>query len=907
MLYCTLQLWTLCSDSIKLMNICIFSSVRFEVVRIQAIVRGYQARIWLDFQTGQAIMIQRIIRCYLAKNDWWRRRLGTILTVADVKCLQVNSASKKIQRWWKKNCCSKREKAAAMKIERFFIHVKEEVDREIKRHKKAKKARRQKRPHKMKEDDDSLLERVFDKVNEEEEKAQMKLQSIEEAKAIEQAGRAASIELRKYHQLRSNSNVISNQGRSPYRSPDRSKHGQSDDRSQIDASPHKSRHSTLGRGDRHTHKHDRHNGKYQADDIKRSSVRIHPTKQPPESILDTSIDAKSDISGVTAPSIFLKNVLAAKPPKYASVTPKERIEDFSLEDASGRLREIPLYHKDKRHRERQEKRDNMSLSVAQDNSHNHYHVGQSAGSSSRAEFQRARQPQRDHTMVASRDRPSRIGGTGHLGRDVHDCPQSQLDEKSISVRHEGEVLQSSSDINEVKELEQRLTQSHRLKKKEIGGEYKHHSVLRETPHQYHNNDATMKDQRSVRQPCSPSHSIGGRGSGQKHRSSPQRDVKISMNTIEDAIEVNMDSAGRHGPRSTKRTGSQQRISNNKFFDQEMEGSILMRSQSRGKAFNSNGHQSMDHVEYQMETSRNPRMESLNIHGREYGSQHHSQDERRSIQSQSPNNRGRGHSQHNQCSNDKYHIGNYNSPMKSPHRRSRSRQRLLHREVSHQSQHRHSLAGISIAHDESERKMERSQRSPQTKTSKFNRSEIGQSAPNKVGMERIPRTNSQAKSPMRPQSRSRHQSQSQPQSVNSQVYPSHPTSHSIHQSQSLDMQAESGQAKSSMRPHSRTRHQSLSQSQAVNSQVYPSNPTSHSIHQSQSLDIVAGSVMRPQSRTRHRSRSRSQSVNRQANSPSRRANRSTHQSQSVDLHEGSLIPPGRGTRRLSNSGDLPEMA
>ena len=53
----------------------------------------------------------------------------------------------------------RREKRAALVIERFFIYVKKEVEKEIKALKKKKKAKRRQR--KMKQSDDYILERAW--------------------------------------------------------------------------------------------------------------------------------------------------------------------------------------------------------------------------------------------------------------------------------------------------------------------------------------------------------------------------------------------------------------------------------------------------------------------------------------------------------------------------------------------------------------------------------------------------------------------------------------------------------------------------------------------------------------------------------------------------------------------------
>ena len=834
------------------------------------------------------------MRFHLARNELWRRRLRKNLNFANVKCLQVNSASKKIQRWWRDNHRSVKEKAAGLIIERFFINVKEEVDREIKRRERAKKARRQKRQRKRKEDDDSLLERVFDKVNEEEEEAKVILQSkeeakaiaAEEAKAIKQAEEAAALELRKHQQLRESPSVISNQGHSPYRSPAHSKYVLSQNPTHIEPSPHKSRQSSRRYGDRHNQKPDRHSDKYQIEDggsaiftqqhereylgiparsnvpvVERGSPRwsrkydsnvhvfttsekksmarlerqyikpVHPIEDPPADTVDTSEDVKSVISGVTAPSIFLRNALVTAPSPYTSTGRKQSSEDFSLEEAwadvdihqikennyssqkygkrpdmvKGRQKEIPFHHEEKRQRQRHKKRDKMNLSVAEENSLDHDRGDQSVISSvmdhthggrlmksskmdsSRAEYRRAGQSQGEHHRAVSRDRSSRVGGTRHfIGKDISDRSQSPLDERSVD--------ESSNDIDEVVKLEQRFTRPHRPKKndaderwKERGEGYQHHSVVRDQPHQYHDIDATKGERRSVRQP----HSSSGR---QKHRSSPKREVKISMDDVEDAIEVDMDIIQRHSPKSSRRTDSRQRASN--VFDQQIEGSILMRSQSRGKTSYSNVHQSTDHVEYGMEKRRKPRMESSSFQGREHSDQRHFQNERK------------GHS-HNQYNSDMYQSEDQNSQMESPiDRKSRRRQMLSHEEVSNLRQHRrsHSNTAKLASNKVGIERMSRRSKNRNNEMKEHRSSHEGEyltHAIDDIGSQADVGISSRGRTPMHPQSRTRHPSQSYSGNLQAKS-PAFPVGSSRYRSHSMDLQAES-----SMQPGRGSRYRSNS--------------------------------------------------------------------------------------------------
>lgn len=108
--------------------------INYEVVRIQAIVRGYQARIGASLQFGCAIMIQAAIRSYFARKLVEERKMEIVIRSSYSVYLRDKHAATCIQRGWSTWKTRRKEKKAAATIERFFIMVKAEVDRVIRLH-----------------------------------------------------------------------------------------------------------------------------------------------------------------------------------------------------------------------------------------------------------------------------------------------------------------------------------------------------------------------------------------------------------------------------------------------------------------------------------------------------------------------------------------------------------------------------------------------------------------------------------------------------------------------------------------------------------------------------------------------------------------------------------------------------
>lgn len=112
---------------------------------------------------GCAIIIQASGRQHLARKRARASRTSVVFVYGAALALRQGNACKKIQTSWRHLVRSRVEKAAGLVIERFFLMVEEEVDREIRRREKRQtsKSKREKRRRHRKEPEDKLLERAW--------------------------------------------------------------------------------------------------------------------------------------------------------------------------------------------------------------------------------------------------------------------------------------------------------------------------------------------------------------------------------------------------------------------------------------------------------------------------------------------------------------------------------------------------------------------------------------------------------------------------------------------------------------------------------------------------------------------------------------------------------------------------
>jgi len=144
-----------------------FIIMQYEITRLQAIVRGRASRILFSLQLGCCIMIQSAVRRCLARKTALELKLGEVALRAQVEGMRKRLSSQRIQCWWKIVMECIREKKAALIIERFFLMVKAEVDKEIMRQRQFQTYQpahgKQNRMHSSgnEDADDKLLERVW--------------------------------------------------------------------------------------------------------------------------------------------------------------------------------------------------------------------------------------------------------------------------------------------------------------------------------------------------------------------------------------------------------------------------------------------------------------------------------------------------------------------------------------------------------------------------------------------------------------------------------------------------------------------------------------------------------------------------------------------------------------------------
>jgi hypothetical protein len=135
--------------------------MQYEVSRLQAIVRGIIVRKNANLRLGSCIMIQAAARRFLAISKIRAMKASLAIVMASAEALRETHASKHIQFWWRVVLDCRKEKQAALVIERFFLMVKREVDREIERVARKRNSKREQRRRKKKEADEKMLERVW--------------------------------------------------------------------------------------------------------------------------------------------------------------------------------------------------------------------------------------------------------------------------------------------------------------------------------------------------------------------------------------------------------------------------------------------------------------------------------------------------------------------------------------------------------------------------------------------------------------------------------------------------------------------------------------------------------------------------------------------------------------------------
>ena len=134
--------------------------MQYEACRIQGVFRGALARRQYHLAMGSCILIQSAFRQRQAKDAVVQTRQTYLSAYARASQMREVRACEKIQLWWSVVLECRKEKKAALVIERFFLTVRNEVEREVARyeHKRNKKG---KKYRKKRESDEEMLERVW--------------------------------------------------------------------------------------------------------------------------------------------------------------------------------------------------------------------------------------------------------------------------------------------------------------------------------------------------------------------------------------------------------------------------------------------------------------------------------------------------------------------------------------------------------------------------------------------------------------------------------------------------------------------------------------------------------------------------------------------------------------------------
>lgn len=141
-----------------------FVIMRYEASKIQALVRGTQQRKRLAQQQEAIVYIQAGARQLLAKKTCHMERLFSAMVYSAQTSLAQKISAKKIQRAFRVYNEKVKRKRAALVIERFFIWVRAEVEREIERRERQRIKKRQDERRRKKEND-HLLEDAYKVVN----------------------------------------------------------------------------------------------------------------------------------------------------------------------------------------------------------------------------------------------------------------------------------------------------------------------------------------------------------------------------------------------------------------------------------------------------------------------------------------------------------------------------------------------------------------------------------------------------------------------------------------------------------------------------------------------------------------------------------------------------------------------
>jgi len=142
-----------------------FLIVQYDITRIQALIRGKLAKDAYNLKLGCAILIQAVARRFIARKAVTVKVVSITVVASKIFELRERNAAKHIQFWWRIVLDWMKEKKAALVIERFFLHVKAEVDHELRRREKKRVIKGKQRKKYEPESEDNLIENIWMNTN----------------------------------------------------------------------------------------------------------------------------------------------------------------------------------------------------------------------------------------------------------------------------------------------------------------------------------------------------------------------------------------------------------------------------------------------------------------------------------------------------------------------------------------------------------------------------------------------------------------------------------------------------------------------------------------------------------------------------------------------------------------------
>ena len=307
-----------------------FIIMQYEIVRLQAIVRGRASRNIYSLKLGCCIMIQSAVRRHLASEKTLQMKIDQAALNSEVESMRTALACRRVQFWWRVVLECSREKKAALVIERFFLMVKTEVDKEIRRQSqikpKAKHRSKQNRhqtpsSRRATDSDENLLEHVWKN-------------TVNETHVPVINCASPSRETRGARNSRSSSNPRLHQNPSYISAPSR------------DESPmHRPSSPSNNLVFRHEYDEKEKSRELELrarkEEALKASRRIQRSKQPqpmqplPQDVMLARSDERTELSAITSPTVFKVDKKSSKKKKKLSKSSKKYDDDMSVESLLG--------------------------------------------------------------------------------------------------------------------------------------------------------------------------------------------------------------------------------------------------------------------------------------------------------------------------------------------------------------------------------------------------------------------------------------------------------------------------------------------------------------------------------------------------------------------------------------------